>query len=352
MVILLVLTNSMMKCAISNVLMMDIGLCQRSIPSLPAASMPREKRCAMNIESLDLNLLVAFDALMSERNVTRAGQKMGLSQPAMSAVLKRLRVMMQDELFERKGDGMHPTSRALELAAPIHQVLQQIQTTLDPCSFDPARASRTFRIATNDLGAAIMLPPLSQKLQSWSDRVGFEFIHVDGAGAIQLLESGEADVAMGPYTDRYEQLRSAVLYEAPFACAMRCGHPFGQQTLTLETFAAIPQIVVTQTGDPSPQIDRMLAEAGLKRRVAFTVPHYLAVPFLLARTDLIAVIPVKLVERFGKTEDIRIVRAPALRFNVSTTLLWSDRVHNNSSNVWLRSIMMDITREYKLDHWR
>jgi DNA-binding transcriptional LysR family regulator len=307
----------------------------------------------MNVESFDLNLLVAFDTLMSERNVTRAGQKMGLSQPAMSAVLKRLRVMMQDELFERRGDGMHPTSRALELAAPIRHVLQQIQTTLDPCSFDPARASRTFRIATNDLGAAIMLPPLSQKLQSWSDRVSFEFIHVDdGARAIQLLESGDADVAMGPYTDRYERLHSAVLYEAPFACAMRQGHPIGQQTLSLETFAAIPQIVVTQSGDPSPQIDRMLAEAGLKRRIAFTVPHYLSVPFLLARTDLIAVIPVKLVERFGKTENIHLARVPSLRFNVLTTLLWSDRVHNNSSNVWLRSIMLDITREYRLDHWR
>lgn len=308
-------------------------------------------QAVMNLESFDLNLLVAFDTLMSERNVTRAGQKIGLSQPAMSAALKRLRSLMQDDLFERSGDGMRPTTRAIELAGPIRQVLQQIQATLDPCSFDPMRAKRTFRIATNDLGAAVMLPPLSQKLQTWSDTLAFDFIHVDGERAIELLESGEADVAIGPHTARYDHLHSAVLYEAPFACALRTGHPMANHTLTLEDFATIPQIAVAQRGDPAPLIARMLEEAGLKRRVAFTVPHYLTVPFLLARTDLVAVVPVKLVERFGKSENIRLAKAPSLRFSVPTTLLWTDSAHSNASSAWLRSIIIGIARDYHLKHW-
>ena len=306
----------------------------------------------MNLATFDLNLLVAFDALMTERNVTRAGQKIGLSQPAMSAILKRMRSVMNDELFERSGDGMRPTAYAIELAGPIRQALQEIQTTLEPCAFDPTRANRIFRIATNDLGAALLLPPLSEKLNGWSNTVGFEFVHVDGEHAIELLESGNADVAVGPYTNHYDQLRSALLYEAQFACAIRSDHPMARETLTLESFAAIPQIGVAQRGDPSGQIDRVLAKSGLKRRIAFTVPHYLTVPFLLARTDLIAVIPTKLVERFGAKENICIADAPFARVTVQTTLLWANSAHDNPANIWLRSVMTNIVQEYHLDHWQ
>jgi len=306
----------------------------------------------MNLASFDLNLLVAFDALMEERNVTRAGQKIGLSQPAMSAVLKRLRTVTQDELFERSGDGMRPTVRAIELAGPIRDALQQIQATLDPRAFDPARTKRTFRIATNDLGAALILPPLCEKLKSWSETINFEFLFVEGDRAIELLQSGIADVAMGPYSNRYDHLQSALLYEAPFACALRIDHPLAKKPMTLEEFAATPQIVVSQRGDPAPMIDDMLAEAGLKRRVAFTLPHYLAVPFLLARTDLIAVIPTKLVERFGETEKIRTADASFAQHKVKTSLLWAQGAANNSANSWLRSEIVKIAKDYQLDHWR
>jgi DNA-binding transcriptional LysR family regulator len=306
----------------------------------------------MNLASFDLNLLVAFDALMDERNVTRAGQKIGLSQPAMSAVLKRLRTVTQDDLFERSGDGMRPTARAVELAEPIRQALQQIQATLDPGPFDPTLAKRTFRIATNDLGAALILPPLCEKLKSWSDGINFEFLYVEGDRAIELLQSGNADVAMGPYNNKYDQLHSALLYEAPFACALRNDHPLANETMTLETFARTPQIVVSQRGDPAPTIDDLLAKAGLKRRIAFTMPHYLAVPFLLARTDLIAVIPTKLVERFGATEKIRIADAPFSRLTIQTTLLWTHGANNNSANKWLRDEIIKLTKDHQLDHWR
>ena len=306
----------------------------------------------MNLASFDLNLLVAFDALMEERNVTRAGQKIGLSQPAMSAVLKRLRAMTQDELFERSGDGMRPTARAIELAGPIRDALQQIQATLDPRAFDPTRMKRMFRIATNDLGAALILPPLCEKLKLWSESINFEFLFAEGDRAIELLQSGIADVAMGPYSNKYDQLQSALLYEAPFACALRIGHPLSGRPMTLEEFAATPQIVVSQRGDPAPAIDNMLAEAGLKRRVAFTMPHYLAVPFLLARTDLIAIIPTKLIERFGETEKVQTADAPFARHKVKTSLLWTQGATNSSANSWLRSEIIKIAKDYQLDHWR
>ena len=305
----------------------------------------------MNLASFDLNLLVAFDALMTERSVTRAGQKIGLSQPAMSAILRRLRESLQDELFERGGEGMRPTPRAIALSVPIRQILQQVRATLDPNPFDPSAAERRFRIATNDLAVALFLPPLSQALREWSSGITFELLQADEERAFDLLESGNADIAVGPFTTKHDHFHSVLLFDAPFACAMRANHPLAGKSLTLEDFAATSQISIAQRGDPVRAVDRILAEAGLKRRIAFTVPHYLTVPFLLATTDLLAVIPTKLVERFGATEGIVIADAPFARLTVPTLMLWSSTANDDTGNAWLRTVLLKIAADYSLDHW-
>jgi DNA-binding transcriptional LysR family regulator len=305
----------------------------------------------MNLATCDLNLLVAFDALMMERSVTRAGAKLGLSQPAMSANLRRLRELLKDELFERGSEGMRPTPRAVALAAPIRQILQQVQTTLDPSPFDPCVANRQFRIATNDLAVALFLPQLSQTLRQWSSGITFELLQADEERAFALLESGEADVAVGPFTSKHDHFHSVLLFDAPFACAMRAEHPLAGKKLTLEEFAGASQISIAQRSDPVRVVDRILAEAGLKRRIAFTVPHYLTVPFLLATTDLLAVIPTKLVERFGASEGIVAAEAPFAQLSVPTLMLWASGVNDDTGNVWLRSTLHTIAEDYKLDHW-
>jgi DNA-binding transcriptional LysR family regulator len=307
--------------------------------------------CIMNLATFDLNLLVAFDALMMERSVTRAGMKLGLSQPAMSANLRRLRELLKDELFERGSDGMRPTPRAMALAAPIRQILQQVQTTLDPSPFDPCVANRRFRIAMNDLGVALFLPPLSQTLRRWSTGITFELLQADEERAIDLLESGEADIAVGPFTSKHDRFHSVLLFDAPFACAMRADHPLAGKALTLEEFAGASQISIAQRGDPVRVVDRILAEAGLKRRIAFTVPHYLTVPFLLATTDLLAVIPTKLVERFGASEGIVTAEAPFAQLTVPTLMLWASGANDDSGNAWLRATLHKIVKDYRLDHW-
>src|ERR1700761_1099554 len=200
---------------------------------------------------VDLNLLVAFDALMTERHVTRAGQKIGLSQPAMSAALNRLRVLTHDRLFERRGDSMHPTPRALALVDPLRQALLQIQAALDPEPFDPTAATHTFRVALNDLGVALFLPPISERLASWSKTINFVFLPAEDKRALDLVEAGEADIAIGPnWNHDHDPVETSVLYQAPFACAMRADHPLAKTDLTLEAFAEIPQIMISQHGDP------------------------------------------------------------------------------------------------------
>lgn len=306
----------------------------------------------MNLAAIDLNLLVAFDALISERHVTRAGQKIGLSQPAMSAALNRLRFLIKDPLFERRGDGMRPTPRAIELAGPIRQALQQIQVALDPQPFDPTQATRTFRIAINDLGVSLFLPPLSERMAAWSPGLDFVFLPAEDKRALELLDAGEADVAIGPNWNRYDdQFESLMLYNAPFACAMRAGHPLAGETLTIEAFVSVPHIMILQPGDPSRQIDRILSEHGLRRRIAFTVPYYLSVPFLLGRTDLLSVIPGKLIQRFGASENIIAKATPFAELAVPVMMFWTQSANDEPANIWLRSLIVDIVRDHHLDRW-
>jgi DNA-binding transcriptional LysR family regulator len=247
---------------------------------------------------------------------------------------------------------MHPTPRALALAGPLRQALMQIQVALNPEPFDPARATHTFRIALNDLGVALFLPPISERLSAWSNNINFVFLPAEDQRALDLVEAGEADIAIGPNWNRYDdQFEASVLYQAPFACAMREGHPLAGKPMTLETFASVPQIMIAQPGDPSRHIDRVLSEHGLKRRIAFTVPHYLTVPILLAKTDLLSVIPGKLVQRFGNTHRIRAVETP-FQLSVPVMMFWIRAAHEEPANVWLRSLIVEIVRDHKLDTWR
>ncbi len=307
----------------------------------------------MNLAMVDLNLLVAFDALMTERHVTRAGQKIGLSQPAMSAALNRLRVLTQDRLFERRGDSMHPTPRALALVDPVASGAtansgRAESRTLrsDPCdaylSHRPER-SRCRTVSAPD-------QRISRRVVQYDQ---FRIFTRRGQRALDLVESGEADIAIGPNWNRdHDHFEACVLYQAPFACAMRADHPLASKPLTLETFAEIPQIMISQPGDPSRHIDRVLSEHGLRRRIAFTVPHYLTVPILLAKTDLLSVIPGKLIQRFGATHKIRAVETPFSELSVPVKMFWIRAAHKEPANMWLRSVIVDIVKDHKLDTWR
>ncbi|HEU5131410.1 MAG TPA: LysR substrate-binding domain-containing protein, partial [Pyrinomonadaceae bacterium] len=189
-------------------------------------------------------------------------------------------------------------------------------------------------------------------LSAWSSTIDFVFLPAEDKRALDLVESGEADIAIGPNWNRYdEQFEATVLYQAPFACAMREDHPLAGSPLTLEAFASVPQIMISQPGDPSRHIDRILSEHGLRRRIAFTVPHYLTVPILLAKTDLLSVIPGKLIQRFGAAEKIRAVETPFAELSVPVMMFWVRAANEEPANIWLRSLIVEIVRDYKLDHW-
>jgi DNA-binding transcriptional LysR family regulator len=297
----------------------------------------------MDLAGIDLNLLVVFEALMAERHVTRAGERIGLSQPATSAALNRLRRLLDDELFVRRTDGMKPTRRAQELAVPLRQALMQIQAALEPQTFEPATARRTFKLATNDFAASLVLPSLGVRIGNEAPHIDLRVIAADDALAMELLDRDAVDLAIAPFEIVEPQFeRQHLLDPAGFLCVMRTGHPLASAPLTLETFAASPQLLISRTGDPSGFVDDILAEVGLQRRVAFTVPSFLLAPVVLAQTDYIAVLPRRLVTMCQQMMDLVACEPPFPQRKFPLAMLWHQRLSADPGHIWLRTILMEV----------
>lgn len=299
----------------------------------------------MDLAGVDLNLLVVFDALMAERHVTRAGERIGLSQPAVSAALKRLRHLLKDDLFIRRSDEMQPTRKAQALAVPLRQALRQIQTALEPHVFDPATAQRSFKIATNDFAAAILLPSLGARLSLEAPSINLRVIYADDPLGMKLLDEDVIDLAIAPFENPEPQFeRQDLLEPEGFLCVMRKGHPLNGQPLTLEAFAAAPQLLISRTGDAAGFVDEILAEVGLKRRVAFTVPSFLLAPIVLAQTDYIAVLPRRMVEMFKQMVDLVACEPPFPQRKFPLGMLWHQRFSKDPGHLWLRNTLAEVAR--------
>jgi DNA-binding transcriptional LysR family regulator len=297
----------------------------------------------MDLAGIDLNLLVVFDALMAERHVTRAGERIGLSQPAVSASLKRLRHLLKDDLFIRRSDEMQPTRRAQELAVPLRQALIQIQVALEPQVFEPSTTQRTFKLATNDFAASVLLPSLGARLSVEAPGINLRLIYVDDLLGMKLLDEDTIDLAIAPFKHPEPQFeRQHLLEPSSFLCVMRKGHPLVGQPLTLETFAATPQLMISRTGDASGFVDEILAEVGLKRRVGFTVPIFLLAPIILTQTDYIAVLPRQLVKMFQQMTELVAYEPPFPQPRFPLAMLWHQRLSKDPGHLWLRNTLAEI----------
>lgn len=303
----------------------------------------------MDLAGVDLNLLVVFDALMAERHVTRAGERIGLSQPAVSAALKRLRHLLKDDLFIRRSDEMQPTRKAQELAVPLRQALTQIQAALKPQVFEPTTAQRSFKLATNDFAASMLLPILGAKLSAEAPGIDLRVIYADDALGMKLLDEDAIDLAIAPFENPAPQFeRQHLLDPAGFLCVMRKGHPLAGQPLTLEDFAAAPQLLISRTGDASGFVDEILTEIGLRRRVAFTVPNFLLAPIVLAQTDYIAVLPRRMVEMFQQMVDLVAYEPPFPQRKFPLRILWHQRLSSDPGLYWLRATLRSVAEEIEV----
>lgn len=268
----------------------------------------------MNLASVDLNLLVAFEALMEERHVTRAGQRIGLAQPSMSSALTRLRALFGDELFVRSASGMQPTARALALAQPISDALAQIRATLAPtATFDPATARRRLTIAATDYGDLIVVPPLVEALRR--EAPGIDLVVrpiIDPAGSVASLERRDVDALIGGHLPASPRITRCTLFAEKFVCIRDARRARGKARLTRDEYARLPHVLFSSAGgDGLPgAIDTMLSRLGRKRRIAITLAHVVAVPFAVAGTDLVATMSERIARRFATPAGISIVPVP------------------------------------------
>lgn len=240
-----------------------------------------------DLRRIDLNLLVILDALLSEQHVTRAAERLHLSQPAVSHALARLRDLLGDPLLVRAGAGLAPTARALELVAPLAEALAQVQSLLAPNTFDPASARRTFRLAMSDYGAAIILPGLIRTLRAEAPGIDLQISHASREGMVEGLLNGDIDLAAGVLPELPGELHSTPLFEERYVCLLDRQSLPAEGVLDLATYLSRPHVLLEMRGSGTPEIERTLTALRERRRVAVSLPHWSVAPQFISGTDLI-----------------------------------------------------------------
>lgn len=295
------------------------------------------------LASLDLNLLVVFDALLKDRNVTTAARRVGLSQPAMSSALGRLRRQFNDPLFVRTGQGMQPTPYAQMLAPPIQRACELVADSLEiDTSFDPASAKRAFQLYMTDIGEAVFLPRLLNALAERAPHVTVRVLRIPEHGEQAAMAAGDVDLAVGFFPDLKAGFYQQRLYIDEFVCVLREGHPVAPKgNLTVKQFTELRHAVVSTVGTGhEPAITRAMARHRLQP--ALTIPHFMAVPVIVSQTDHVVVVPGRLGRAFAPYPGIRIVPAPIRIPSFEIKQHWHERYHLDPANRWLRALVAEL----------
>lgn len=290
----------------------------------------------MDTSRLDLNLLVALDALLAERNVTRAASRLHISQPALSAQLARLRDIFGDPLLLPAQRGMVPTARALELQEPLRRALDEVRrATVTGAAFDPANAALTVTIAASDYVQVAVLLDFSLRLRKEAPGIRLGIRALDGASIGTQMERAEVDLALMTAETAPPNLRRRVLFEEHYKTIVRRNHPRIRR-LTLKALAEEDHVVVSPRGGSfSTAIDAALSGVGVTRRVALSAASFLFVPELIARSDLIAFVPSRLLHH--RPNRLAIFEPPIKVPGFAISLLWHDRTHDHPAHAWVRS---------------
>jgi DNA-binding transcriptional LysR family regulator len=299
--------------------------------------------CVMNWGAFDLNLLIVFDAVMQERSVTRAGSRIGLSQPAMSHALSRLRHMLKDELFVRAPDGMVPTPRAEALALPLRNALSEMQLALEPVSFDPAASDRRFMLAVDNYCAVILTPPLAVAVSAAAPAIQLDLRPSGTLDVVDRLDRGDLDLTLGRAHNPGERFATMKLLEDPFVLVMRRGHPASRSKLTALTYAALPHLEISSSQVDTSFIDHWLAEGGFTRRIALRAP-YLSAAAILAQSDLVAAFTQRIAREFVRNHPLQICEPPYDSPRIETQMLWHRRLDRHPAHRWLRDIILSVSK--------
>jgi DNA-binding transcriptional LysR family regulator len=300
----------------------------------------------MNLRELDLNLLVVFQQVYRERQISAAARRLKLTQSAVSNALARLRRSVGDELFVRTTDGMQPTPYAERMAEPVAAALASLEQALRPEQvFIPATSRRRFAIAMTDVGETYFMPKLISACAGLAPLVDIASVR---AGMIDLgaeMGAGRVDLAIGPFEDAPDVLYQRRLFRQSFVSMFRRGHALSEGALTLQRFSAARHLVVTSMESPYDCINAALARAGIAPDTTFSVPHFGAVPYILGTTELVATVPQKLAERTAGPFELEVAGSPLQLPALQTNMFWHRRYNQDEGGQWLRGLVAELFTE-------
>lgn len=293
-----------------------------------------------DLRTLDLNLLKAFDALLDERSVTRAAARLALTQPAVSGMLNRLRESFDDPLFVRSQRGVVPTLRAQELAGPVKRVLGEIEAMLRPAEFDPATASFTLSIAATDYSLRAVVVPFLRELRQRAPGIRVAVWPIEDGRVQTQLERGDLDLALLTPGSTPPDLHARRLFDEQYVCALRKDHPDAAGgTLSLDRFCALDHAMVSYAGGGfRGATDVALERLGRERRVVLSVPSFLVLPEVLLASDLVAVVPRRLVPQ---EQGLALIEPPLDIPGFTKVVAWHDRTHDHPGHRWARALMFE-----------
>jgi DNA-binding transcriptional LysR family regulator len=311
----------------------------------------QQRPTVMGWNAFDLNLLVVFDAIMQEKTLTRAGQRLGMSQPAVSHALARLRHTLKDELFVRTPDGMCPTPRAERMARPARAALHELQVTLEADEFDAAEASRSFTVATNNCAARAVIPALVRRMAKLAPSVVLDVRPIGALNVLDQLDGGEIELALSTLIDGGDRFKCVGLLDDEYAVIVWNKHPMAAgPELSIEDFAALPHIEVTSSGDDTHFIDDVLAEHGLARLIAAKLPLHSLVSVLVGSRAL-AVVPRRVAVDLVAVCPLTTLPLPFPSPRVALSMIWHRRLDNHPAHRWLRGTLRDAVASAQPPAW-
>ncbi|HEX5682792.1 MAG TPA: LysR family transcriptional regulator [Ideonella sp.] len=296
----------------------------------------------MDFHGLDLNLLAALDALMSERNVTRAAARVGVSQPAMSAALSRLRKVFGDQLFIRSANGLLPTQRARDLAEPVSQALRQIEAAVvSKPEFVASEVSLTLTLGLSDYPAHVLLPTLLQALGKQAPGVSLSVHAFTGRDlAVDLLDAGTIDAAIGvPPTQQESRILTKTILTDEFVTLVRRDHPTARHGMNMKAFLALPHVLVSPEGDRHGHVDQALARLGKQRTLALTLPHMFAAPSVVAQTNMTTTVLKRVALNSPARRKLVLFPPPVALPTVAYDLIWHRRNDTHPAQQWFRELI-------------
>jgi DNA-binding transcriptional LysR family regulator len=298
----------------------------------------------LKLGAIDLNLLVVFDAVMRERSVTRAGQRLGLSQPAISHALTRLRHVLKDELFVRSPTGMIPTPRAEQLATPIRIALDGLQQSLEPVQFEPSKATTTFHIAVDNYAAIVLVAPTASHIARIAPGVTLDFRPSGTLNVLEMLDRSELHLAIGPPGVQGERFSLRHLLQDQFVVVHRKGHPAARaQEFSTEKLATLPQLEISSAQFGSDFVDSGPGKSRPALRPAMRAP-FLSAAQILATSDLVSVLPLNVAKSMIRSHRLifhRLSRSPK---PIEAAMIWPRRLDNQHAHAWLRDVIGHVAK--------